>query len=343
MVENLSVQLQKEGFEVEIISLYSIESPILRRLEKKGFKVIKLNKKLGLDMSIVVKLFLLFLKNKPDVIHTHLHSLKYAVFGSTLARIPIRIHTIHSVAEKDANITNRLFNKIFFNWFSILPVSISPQVKETILETYSLKKNQVPMIYNGVNVNDYSVKTKYCIDKKTIRIIHIGNFKEAKNHIGILNSISIVCESYPNVELELIGSGVLKDKIKAKAFELSIQNKIKFLGEQTNINDRLISADIFILPSLWEGMPISLIEAMASGLPIVATDVGGIPDMIKNNENGVLVRNNPSKIAQGIITLIENESLRETLGRNAVLSSRKYTAKIMAKAYSELYLSNRKE
>ncbi|MEH6949462.1 glycosyltransferase [Bacillus sp. JJ634] len=337
MVENLSIKLKEDGYDVDVVSLYDNRSAITDRLEKQKISVIYLGKKLGFDLKIVFKLYNLFLKKKPDVIHTHLHALPYAIIAAIIARVPIRVHTLHSIATKEASNFKRKINRLFYKYFCVIPVAISPKVKESITNEYNFKDGQVPMIYNGINLNKCIPKTQFEAKSDKINIVHVGSFKEAKNHKGLIESFRIVHNRYPNTVLKLIGSGELEDAIKDKVKQLGLEDSVIFLGLKSNVYSYLNEADIFILPSLWEGMPISLIEAMATGLPIVATRVGGIPDMIEDNINGLLVNTNTEDISEALHKLIKDKDLRQRLGNAAKSTAKFFSAQDMAEEYAKLY------
>lgn len=336
MVENLSTALIDEGYNLTIISFYDFHSAITERLESKNVKIYYLGKKKGFDVRIIYKIYSLFKIEKPNAIHTHLHSMPYVIPAAILANVKKRVHTIHSLANKEVSRAKRKINSYFYKFCHVVPVSISPVVQQSIIEEYKLLEQQVPIIFNGIDLNKCIQKTEYKM-KKPISIIHIGSFKEAKNHIAIIESFKMIHDQEPNTILKLIGVGELEQTIREKTLEYGLSDCVQFLGIKSNVYHYLNEADIFIFPSLWEGMPITIIEAMATGLPIVATKVGGIVDMIQDNVTGILVEVNYIKISEAVLKLINDEDLRQRLGRAAILASNKFSADIMAKEYSKLY------
>lgn len=338
MLENLSMALKDETCDVHIVSLYMLDTVITKRLEEKGFKIHYLGKKRGMDLSIIVSLAKLFNIEKPQVIHTHRHVIQYAIPAAVISGVSRRVHTVHNVAEKETNKILRVVNKISYKLFNLTLVAISPKVKQTIQVEYKSEGSDIPMIYNGIYLEKYTPKVSYKSQDRYFNILHIGRFSEQKNHIGIIESFKQVCEIHNNVKLQLIGIGELEDEIKRKVKQLELENKVEFLGAQQDVMDFLNKTDIFILPSLWEGMPITLIEAMATGLPIVATEVGGVPDMIRHNQSGLLTKVDSKAVAEAIIKLLEDEKLREKIGKNALVEVQKFSAQEMARKYINTYL-----
>ncbi|MEH7356287.1 glycosyltransferase [Neobacillus drentensis] len=336
MVENLSVALAKDGFEICIVSLYDYHSAITERLEKQNIPIIYLGKKKGIDISIFYKLYKILRKEKPDVIHTHLYILPYVIPVALLAKVKVKVHTIHNVAKNEVGKWQRKINRFFYKYCRVIPVSISPLVKKSVIEEYGFEENQVPMIFNGIDLNKYIQKNDYT-NKGIINILHIGRFSEQKNHAGLLESFKIVHENVPNTKLRLIGLGNLEKVIKNKVKDLNLDGCVEFLGLKADVYPYLNEADIFILPSLWEGMPITLIEAMATGLPIVATAVGGVPDMIKDNKTGLLVDTNNAQIAEALQKLIKDTNLRKEIGNAAKSTSEQFSVEKMEEQYAKLY------
>lgn len=340
MVENLTLKLKKKGHDVEIVSLYDNQSVITKRLEKDGIQIHYLGKRRGLDFKIIFKLYNLYKEKKPKIIHTHLHSLIYSSLASFFLKTSCaRVHTVHSIAAKESGRYKGFINGILYRFNFVKPVAIAPSIKKTIMQKYSLPDSKVKMVYNGIDFKNFIPKVSYKIINEQVNITHVGNFKEAKNHRLLIESFKLIHKIFPQAILNLIGSGELLEDVKKKVGELGLEKNVMFIGEVVGVSEYLHKADIFVLPSLWEGMPISLIEAMGTGLPIVATKVGGIVDMIENNVSGILVDVSCEQIAAAVLKLINDDGLRKRLGEEARLMSEKFSAIKMAKAYIELYKS----
>ena len=337
LIENLSNYQISNGYEVIIVSLYNLKSPITERLDEKGIKIYYLDKKKGFDFKIMFRLYKIFRLEKPDVVNTHLAVMKYVIPIATLVKTKVKVHTVHNIAEKECSKFHRKLAKIFFNYFNVIPVGISPRVKESIISEYGMKKEFIPLIYNGIDLEKCIKKFNYEFDNKEIILLHVGRFSKQKNHEALIKSFKIINEKYKNSKLWLIGEGELENSIKKMVNELNIEKSVFFLGRQSNVYDFLNKADIFLLPSIYEGMPMVLIEAMATGLPIIASNVGGIPDMIKNNESGLLINGTIDDIAKNTIKLIEDITLRKKIGENAYRAAAQFSVSRMGNKYSLLY------
>ena len=337
MCENLTYALSSLGHEVTVVSLYQDRTPISQRMEAAGVKILYLDKKLGLDLSMVPKLMKIMRQEKPDVVHTHLDVIKYAVAAARLSGVKHCVHTVHNVAHQEAEgRLQKIINTVYFKLGWSVPVALSPEVRRTIESFYGLKEEKVPMVYNGVDLGKCTPKEDYRLSEPAC-LLHIGRFNDQKNHAGLLEAFSLVLKRHPNCCLKLIGDGDLREAVERQAETLSIRDKVFFLGSQSSVHPFLQEADLFLLPSKFEGMPMTIIEAMGTGLPIVATAVGGVPDMLRDQESGLLVSCEPESIADAVCKLLDSETLRKTLGSNARLDSKQFGADHMARCYCESY------
>ena len=141
---------------------------------------------------------------------------------------------------------------------------------------------------------------------------------------------------YCDVHIWFLGDGETQSRITQLVKEKHLEDNVSFEGVKA-VSEYLVNADIFILPSKYEGMPMSLIEAMGVGLPIVASDVGGIPNMIKNEEEGLLIEPTVEQLKKAICRLIDNKELRTKIGKGAYKKSSEYSAERMTESYFELY------
>lgn len=335
MCENLAYGLKKYGHTVIVVSLFDYQSVITKRMESNGIDVRYMNKHPGLDLSIIFKLTQLFRKEKPDVIHTHRHVLQYAVPASVLAGVKRRIHTIHTIASKENNKIGRMFNKISFCACGVIPVALSSLVCDTIVEEYGINKSEIPIIFNGIDLNNCEPKNDYEIVDE-FNILHIGRFDEAKNHIGLLEAFLKFQKKYSNSALYLIGDGKNRRMIEDYVSENGLQEHVHLLGQLGNVYGYLHRVDIFALPSLYEGIPMTLIEAMGTGLPIVATRVGGIPDML-DDDCAVLVETSADSICEGFEKYYLDKDLRMAHGVKVKDRVHMFSMETMAEKYINEY------
>lgn len=337
MCENLTYALKKLGHQVHVISLYEQHTPISRRMEDAGVSITYLDKKLGLDVSMIPKLRAIFREEQPDVVHTHLDVIKYAVPAAKLAGVKRCVHTVHSVAHKEAEgFLQKVTNRLFYHWGWSVPAALSTEVQQTVSTFYHLPAEKIPVVMNGIDLSRCIPKTDYRLSQP-IRLVHVGRFDAPKNHEGLLRSFAELRASCHQVHLTMVGDGELREAMEALAEKLGLRDGVTFAGMQENVYPYLHEADIFLLPSNYEGMPMTIIEAMGTGLPIVATAVGGVPDMICNGKSGLLVPCDSEAVAKACSRLIKDEALRKTLGQAALVESSRFSNEAMAQKYVRVY------
>lgn len=337
MLENLIYELIKyKNINVEVVSLYNTKSAITDRLERKGIKIYYLGKRKGLDISIFIKLARIIKKFKPDVIHTHIYTLSYVYFSLKLIGMSKKvkiIHTVHNVAKKEVPSRIQKLYNIFFKKENIVPVAISEQVHNSIISRYNLKNDEVPIIYNGVNLKKCKIKDDY---KFNNFLLHIGRFSEQKNHEELIDAFEMCLQKNANLKLYLVGIGEKKDMVEDKVRNMGLEKNVIFMGALPSCYEIMNKADIFLLPSKWEGMPMTLIEAMATGLPCIAYPVGGIPDIIENDVTGSLPKN-VEELSECILKYSNSKEIRKKIGKNAQKYSKLFSSENMCKRYLKLY------
>lgn len=335
MCENLTYELVKLGHKVTVISLFDYHSAITERLENAGVDIRYLGKKRGLDLSMIRKIKRVLKETKADVIHTHRYCAEYAVPAAILAGVKHRVHTVHNIAEKENGKKARKLNKFFFKHCHVVPVALSELIRDSIVREYKLSKDKIPVIFNGIDLSRCIPKTEYSVNGN-FKILHIGRFSEQKNHIGLVRAFKLFHDKHIDSELWLIGDGEKKGEIEKYVEDNGLISSVKFLGLQSNVYGYLHDSDIFTLPSNYEGIPMTLIEAMGTGLPIVATAVGGVPDML-DEESALLINVNDSAIAAAYEKYYLNKELRICHGVNVVGLSKRFSSWEMASRYCEFY------
>lgn len=292
---DLSNELSKEN-EVVICSMFDIEENMfMAKKISKNIKVITLGKKVGFDIKIFFKIFKIVKDEKPDIIHTHMRVLFYSILVVLSKKYKI-FHTIHSIATKETSKMNQKLYNIFFNYCNVKPVAISQEVHKSIQSRYGKKHNI--LIVNGTKhciTTDQLEETKQEILKLKITndtkiFITIGRLVKEKNQIMMINAINEVINMGNDLILLIIGIDPLENEPTKKELEKYKTDRIHLLGAKENISDYLFCSDAFCLSSLYEGLPITLLEAMSLGIIPICTPAGGIVNVI-DSEIGFISSN----------------------------------------------------
>ena len=335
MCENLTYELIKSGHEVVVVSMYDYHSAITDRLEQTGVEIRYLGKKPGLDVSMIPKMTKVFRETGVQVVHTHRYCAQYAMPAAMLAGVKHRVHTLHSVAPKENKKAARKLSKFFYKYCHVIPVSLSQLVRESVVEEYKLAPEAIPIIFNGINLSKCMPKDDYAREGN-FKILHVGRFSEEKNHIGLISAFQKFHADHPDSELWLIGDGKLRPAAEEHARNNGLEQAVKFLGLQSDVCSYMHDADVFTLTSNYEGIPMTMIEAMGTGLPVVATRVGGIPDML-DDDSALLVPVNVDAIAEAFEKYYCDEALRRKNGLAVAKLAVRFSAEAMAEEYLKVY------
>lgn len=336
LVVELTNNINLEIFNITLVSLYNQQDHMhtYDYLMNKNIKMYFLNKKIGLDFKIFSRLKKIVKIVNPDIIHAHLDTLLYLI--PSFNKRQKKFFTIHNVPDKEAQGLQMVIRKYCFKFKQVVPIAISNQIEELTRKYYKLKNKKIPTIYNGIYLSD---KTKIIKENnKKFIIINVSSFKPAKDHITLLKVYNEFHKKHKNSELWLLGDGSLKGEILDYIDKNDIVG-VNLFGNVSNVYDYLLKADMFLLTSIYEGLPLCLLEALSVGLPIVSTNVGGIPDIIKNDYNGLLVDSGDiDKMLDKCELLFNNIELQKQLSINAINSSKLYDIRLCAKKHEELYL-----
>ena len=336
LVVDMCLFSNKDEIEASIISLFPANGSIFETLaSENGINVIYLNKKLGFDLSIIFDLYRLVKLHKPDVVHTHSYVFPYVLPALIMNGVKARVHTVHNIASKEFSYAIRKIMKIAYKFFNVTPVAISDYIKKSIAIEYGIKSDKIPCVYNGIDTNNFSKNPKQSSD--IVKFIHIGRFSGQKNHHLLVDAFFEASKQNSNISLTLVGDGELKQEILKKINDLGLNRKILLRGIRKDIDSELNSADVFILSSDWEGLPLSILEAMACGLPIISTRAGGAADIVKP-DNGILVDiGDKEGIENAILMLARNKKLRESMGKKSLVFSKDYDIRNTCINYISLY------
>ncbi len=335
MCKHLSVALKESGHDVVVVSLFNDRSQNAFDLEAVGIPVLYLGKKSGMDLTVLKKLRKIIREFSPDIIHTHLAAVKYAFIASIGLKKHI-VHTVHSVAQQECGRFSRILNKIFLKTKRVTLVGLSGIIGQTIHEVYHLSPQEIPVVFNGVRLENCTVKTDWTLHDP-VSIAHVAGFRPVKNHTELIGAVKLLKERGYNVKLSLYGDGEERARIEQCIVQNQLQESVILHGFCDNVAPYLHESDLFVLPSLYEGISLSIAEAMGTGLPVVASNVGGNPDMITDGEDGLLCEPVAQSIADKIGMLIDDHELRYRLGKNAISSAERFSAQSMCDSYLSVY------
>lgn len=349
-VYNLSKKLIERGYKVTIftrgswkktyceeidgISVYRVRfAPVYPfHLQFHGFFINKLIKAMESNFDVI-----------------HLHNPLIPVIRTSLPTIITELGTVKGgVAHREAldlfSLGLKIFAKLYISIEQKLVsnvdkvTAVSNSCAHELKSYYGIK--DVEVVYNGVDTNFFVPSEMRNEDEPYI--LYTGSLDALKGLTDLIRSAKYVCQEYQNVEFIMVGRGPLEKKLKKLVHDLGLEEKICFTGY---VNREVLlkyyqNATIFVLPSYHEGLPTAILEAMACGLPVVATAVTGTSEVILDGETGLLIPpKRPDKLTNAILRLLINKELREKMSKNAKeYVKRNFTWDIIAKNFEEIYV-----
>lgn len=286
-----------------------------------------------------------------DIIHSH--GYKPSVYGfiiSKIKSIPI-MATCHLWFELKNRplktkvlITLELF---FYRWFARL-VGVSEPIKQILIEN-GLNENNISVVANGVEVEPltdkietrHKIRDELGVSEDTFVIVNSGRLTKQKAQWVLIEAAIELKKSTDNFVVIIVGEGELQSELEEKITTNQLEEHVKLLGFYAEMEHLLAAADCFALPSIDEGMPMSLLEAVSSELPVICTHVGDIDKLIIDNDSGLVVAlNTPNELSKKALALIENRELAASLAKCAKEKMIKlYSSEAMANSYSDIYTS----
>lgn len=332
MVAQFSSHLDFNKFEVYVIAIRKKLNNHVENMLSSKLNVIYIGKDKGFEFKSLLKLYKVLKKINPDLIHTHLQSFMYVIPYAIIHNKKI-IHTIHNIPEKELSNFRKKILGFLLKKNKAIAVGISDTISEMIKDFYKI--NDCETVYNPVDIEKFKIDNTVIKEKnKIVTLISIGRFVEQKNQKLLIDSL--IKLNNKNIKLVFLGDGMLKKTLEKYVKDNNMDKNIIFKGNVSNVNYELNKADIFVLSSVYEGLPMTILEAMACGMPIISTDVGGVKDIVTNN--GIVVpSNNEDEMCNAINLLFNNKKMRDEMGKKSLENVMKYSVQQCSSEYEKVY------
>lgn len=257
--------------------------------------------------------------------------------------------TRHKWLLKPKRFSHHVLYRLGSRWVDGL-VAVSGDVKKSILKTMkgipaekiNVILNSVDLARYGKNFNRIAVRSRLGFGETEHLMAMVATFKKQKGHKFLVDAAASLIPDFPHLHILLVGDGELIDELQNQVRELDLEQNIHFLGMRNDIPEILVASDSFVLPSLWEGLPMALIEAMASGLPVIATDVSGTRQVMEPGKTGLMVKpGDVQGLVYSIMDLLNNSEQAHVMGKTARKKvEMMFNAKKQAEEYLTLFKKN---
>lgn len=339
-VMELAVRLDPNRFHATVlVTRGQVERVHLEHLEHAGVEVVIVG-----GHSWFTSIFAcakMLLRRRPAVIHTNIGSLLHVSLGVfVLRRSIIRIHTLHNIAGyAEPGIRLRIVRSVLHH-LKFQLIAISRAVRRSAAETYRIPLEQIPLIPNGVDTQTFTpAEKKDNQTHSTIRFVAVGSLSPVKAHADLIRAFAgIEVDIRARCSLAIVGGGPLYTELSDLVGELRLEDQVTLLGNQKNVSVILGASDAFVSASRTEGFPLSLLEAMATGLPAVVTAVGGVEDIVRDGVEGILIESkNTAMLTKSMEKLAQDTALQLEFGKNARQRAKIFSWERCIASYGSLY------
>jgi len=317
-----------------------------------GVKTTNFDLKMLLDLSVIFKMVGFIKEWNIQLVHTHVT--RADVFGrvaARLAKVPWVFSSIHGLDEHREQKRKRLHSMIdrFSMTLATRIIAVSEAVKTHVVHRQHIRPSRITTIYNGVDPGRYDIhidvpakKGELGLRKDCLTIGVCGRLVAVKGYDVFLKAARNVLRHRHRIQFLIVGEGVLRNELETLAQDLEIDAHVVFSGFRADIPEVLAIMDIYVMPSLNEGLPMNLLEAMAAAKPVIATHVGGIPEVLDKKGIGIMIPpNDCDMLADSILMLLENQEMRYEMGRKGrARVIERFHVEDMVEAYERLYLSH---
>src|SRR5574340_3723 len=337
--------------DMKVSAVLFTEGRVAHELRNAGIEVTVISEQKHGLISILWKLARHFRRHRFMVVHTHKPKDNFlSGMACRLVGVPYLVRTLHGSWEpfqgfehvkiKTYEYVDRAVNK------HLVSAIIAVTSKIQALLTNNHPKEKFVCIHNGIDVDNlrprrdkWRIRKDLDIGSGAVILGTVGRLTPVKGHVYLLKAMQVLLSKNQDIRLVIVGDGPLRDQLSNLAVELKIEKNVFFVGHQDEACDFIDAMDVFVLPSLHEGIPMVLLEAMALSRPVVGSRAGGIPEVIEEGVSGLLVEpGNPVALAEALEALTKDVERAEQLGKNGrVRIEQSFTSNIMAAKTADLY------
>lgn len=331
MVYELLKNIDTASFDVSVLCYMCKRNTALEQQMETLFPITYLNHTGQVTPGAILRVVRAIQKTKPDIVHAHLGGAGFSAIWAVLFRKPLVI-TVHTKPEKAFTKKIEMFIRMALGVGKTRLVAVSKENADMVRKYYGLDAEKAPCVNNGIDLQRFSRR-----EHTAFTLINVARQDDNKNQAALIRCFGRLHAQHPQTKLLLLGDGDNHEALKAQTSEMGIADAVTFTGNVANTEDYYAVSDLYVQCSFREAMPLSVLEAMAAGLPVVSTNVGGLADVVR--DNGILV---PAGDEEALFRAIETvyRQCPEEIAAMSQASLRlvqDYSAAGMARAYEEIY------
>jgi glycosyltransferase involved in cell wall biosynthesis len=343
MAVSLASRLDASRFESGVVSLFDpFEGGLEPELGAAGVPVWHLGKRPGLDVRMIGRLRRVMREFRPTVVQTHSYVLRYSLPAAAGLARAVMVHTVHNVAARETDFVGRTLHRAVFGG-RVAAVAVGEEVRRSYREWYG--QEPAATIRNGIETSAFHLpearrqwRAANGFRESDFLAVSVGRLDPQKNPVMLVEAFGRALGGVAGGRLLLVGQGSLRGEVAARARELGLAERVNLLGVRPDVAQVLAASDLFVMASDWEGTPLAVMEAMAAGLPVVATAVGGVPELVKDGETGLLCpAGDLGTLAEEMGRLARDGLLRRAMGCAGLARSAEFSVDRMVAEYAALF------
>jgi sugar transferase (PEP-CTERM/EpsH1 system associated) len=326
-----------------------------RALADEEFGVWLLNRKSGLDAGCAWRLARLVSRERVDLLHVHQYTpFVYAMLARLVGRRRPVMFTEHGRFHPDYRRPKRVaFNRLMLRSTDRV-VAVGEAVRQALVANEGIPRDRIEVIYNGIDLETFesrgddgaavhdvrsAVRREIGAGPHEFLVLQVARLDYLKDYPTAVRTIARLADASPTVKLAIVGEGPERQRIESEIRRCGVEGRVRLLGRRQDVPRLLAAADALLLTSISEGIPLTVIEAMAAGLPVVSTDVGGVPEIVEEGATGLLVPSaNDEQLAERLLRLARDPGLCRDLGaRGRARARQQFSEEQMHSAYVRLY------
>lgn len=337
-------ELNRPPFRVSVVCLRE-RGALADSLEQAGVPVKLIPLRSRLDPFGLRALARWMREQRVDLVHSHMYRSNVpATIAARRAGVPRVLCQVHNVDTWETR-RQRWMDRWLLRWRTTM-LAVSEEVKRDIVDTLQCPPERVRVLYNGIDVREYGsvpprpeMRRELGVPAMHRLVVVLARLVEQKGHSRLFRALENVRSELPPTHVLLLGDGKLREALGREVRERGLEKMVSFAGHRDDVPAILALADVSVLPSDREGFSNAVVESMAAGVPVVATDVGGNREAIVHGESGFLVaRDNPDDLGQTLRTILADDALRHRMSEVARRHARRFSLDTMLEETRRLYL-----
>jgi glycosyltransferase involved in cell wall biosynthesis len=346
VIVNLVSHTDQSKYDVSVICLQEPLGPLGRKLQNNGYVITSLERKPGLDLDLIRGLRDYIRRQHIDVLHCHQYTpFVYGVFSSLCTRTRI-VFTEHGRFHPDRRKAKRVLVNPILSRLADHVTAISAATRDALITYENMPESKIRVIYNGLDdspylgtLGDAELKRSLGVGVDARVLGTVARLDPIKNHKMMIKALAKVLKTCPDTFLVIVGDGPERATLESFAIDRQVFSHVVFTGFREDVYRYLKIMDLFLLTSFSEGTAMTLLEAMACGIPCIATKVGGNPEIVADGETGFLIPDDEEQaLAERILCLLRSRDLLKQMGAAGRKKfEERFTVQKMVRSYQELY------